>query len=178
MATNFDLFSVPTVWGGFDMDGLSWTSVGLWAPVFWQFLSRDPSGLFEKFLAGHCTHSLLNLHGSGRLHSGWGPVWATALFGSGSWGMCLNRLHCSKCGMVSSPFSPTRSGCSPRNRLLPRGRGGSGVVPAPSAYAERWVGFYPPPPRTSPFPSRPIVVNAVPLRFPSSRPRLRVIRKA
>jgi hypothetical protein len=57
MVRNFDLFSAPDLphlpkWGRFDMDGSSWTSVGLWAPGFWRFLSRDRLGLFGEFRAG------------------------------------------------------------------------------------------------------------------------------
>ncbi len=63
-------------WGWFDMDGPLWTSVGLWAPELWLFLSRDLSGLFEKFRAGHCTLSF---------ESAWS--W-TSSFGLGS---CLGQ---------------------------------------------------------------------------------------
>ncbi len=83
---------------------------------------EGPIGAVRRVPGGPTVLSFFNLHGPGRLHSGWGPVWATALFGSGSGGMGLKRSHCGKCRMVSSPFTPTRSGCSPGNPWLPRGR--------------------------------------------------------
>jgi hypothetical protein len=108
MATNFDLFSAPTLpplpkWGGFDMDGPSWTSFRLWAPGFWRFLSRDPSGLFGKFRAGHGTLSIESAWSwttSFRLGSclGHGTVWIR-VWGHGPHPQPLPpQTHSGQCG--------------------------------------------------------------------------------
>ena len=141
-----------------------WISVEFWAPGRWRSLLGNLQGFAWKVRGGY---SLLG-------------TW-TILFGLGS---LSGPRHCSDRGPEAwaSPSARTaRAGWYQVHlvrlgtdvllgiRWLPRGRGGSWVVPAPSAHAEGRVGFPPPPlppspPRTSPFPRRPRVVNAGPLK--------------
>ena len=146
-----------------------WISVEFWAPGRWRSLLGNLQGFAWKVRGGY---SLLG-------------TW-TILFGLGS---LSGPRHCSDRGPEAwaSPSARTaRAGWYQVHlvrlgtdvllgiRWLPRGRGGSWVVPAPSAHAEGRVGSPPPP-----FPLSPPVRVPSPadpewsMRFPSSRPRVR-----